>query len=144
MHSNSELGTPDADITRLNSFLRGELAAVEAYDQALSRIDDVQLEGPLRQARASHVRRADLIDQRIRVLRGKPAGSSGLWGGLARLVEAGAAAFGVRSAIAALEEGEHRGQKDYRVNLRGLSAATRTFVARTVLPEQLRTYELLS
>jgi hypothetical protein len=144
MQTNTDRRTPHADIAQLNSFLRGELAAVETYDQALSKIDDMQVKEPLRVARTSHERRASLIRQRILVLGGEPAESSGLWGGIAKLVEAGAAAFGTSPAIAALEEGEDRGRDDYRSDLGDLSLETRTFVSSTVLPEQLKTHDLMS
>jgi bacterioferritin (cytochrome b1) len=144
MHSNNQSEVNQTDVDQLNSFLRGELAAVETYDQALSKIDDRQLKKPLREVRASHDRRAYLIRQRILVLGGEPAASSGMWGGIAKLVEAGAAAFGVSPAIAALEEGEDRGRDGYRKELDDLSPETQAFVSDTVLPEQLRTHDMVS
>ena len=144
MYSNSQTGDDRSDVTQLNSFLRGELAAVETYDQALNKIDDARVEQPLREVRASHDRRAYLLRQRILVLGGEPAASSGVWGGIAKLVEGGAAAFGVSPAIAALEEGEDRGRDNYRSDLDDLSPETRSFVSNTVLPEQMRTHEMVS
>jgi len=143
MHSNNQTEVNQTDVDQLNSFLRGELAAVETYDQALSKIEDRQLKKPLREVRASHDRRAYLIRQRILVLGGEPVASAGMWGGIAKLVEAGAAAFGVSPAIAALEEGEDRGRDGYRKELDDLSPETQAFVSDTVLPEQLRTHDMV-
>lgn len=133
-----------SDVDQLNSFLRGELAAVETYDQALNRIDDLQVTQPLREVRASHGRRADLLRQRIMGLGGEPSTGSGVWGSFAKLVEGSASVFGVASAIAALEEGEDHGRDDYRADLHGLSNETQTFVTRSIVPEQLRTHEVVS
>jgi uncharacterized protein (TIGR02284 family) len=142
MHSNNQSAN-QADVAHLNSFLRGELAAVETYDQALARIDDADIRDPLREVRASHDRRASLLRQRILVLGGEPASSAGVWGGVAKLVEAGAAMFGVSPAVAALEEGEDRGRDTYRSDLRDLSPETQAFVSSAVLPEQLKTHDVV-
>lgn len=144
MYSNIESNINQKDVDQLNSFLRGELAAVETYDQALSKIDDGQLKKPLREARASHDRRADLLRLRIVKLGGEPASSSGVWGGFAKLVEGSAAVFGVSPAVAALEEGEDHGRNDYRADLHDLSPETQTFLSSDILPEQQRTHDLLS
>jgi len=142
MYSN-DFSTNKADVNQLNSFLRGELSAVETYDEALARIDDAQVREPLREARASHDRRAYLLRQRILVLGGEPVSSSGVWGSFAKLVAAGAAMIGVSPAVAALEEGEDRGRDDYRADLHDLSPETQNFVSRDVLPEQLRTHDVV-
>lgn len=136
--------TTKHDIDQLNSFLRGELSAVETYDQALDKIEDNRINDSLREVRQSHDRRADLLRQRIVQLGGEPASGSGLWGGFVKLVEGGAATFGVSSAIAVLEEGEDHGRDDYRADLKELAPETRTFIANSILPEQLRTHQVMS
>lgn len=142
MYTNNR-SAKSADVNQLNSFLRGELAAVETYDQALARIDDAEIREPLREARASHDRRASLLRQRILVLGGEPASSSGVWGSFTKLVEGGAAMFGVSPAIAALEEGEDHGRDDYRADLHELSPETQSFLTSAVLPEQLKTHDVV-
>ncbi|HXS17669.1 MAG TPA: DUF2383 domain-containing protein [Polyangiaceae bacterium] len=144
MHTNNQSNGEKKDVDYLNSFLRGELAAVETYDQALNKIDDVQIEQPLRDVRASHDRRVDLLRERILGLGGEPVSSSGIWGGIAKLVQGSANAFGVSPAIAALEEGEDRGRDDYRADLQELSPETQKFVSKTILPEQMRTHDVVS
>lgn len=143
MQSNIQSKTSH-DVDQLNSFLRGELSAVETYDQALGKIDDTRLQTSLRDVRESHDRRVDLLRQRIVQLGGEPASSSGIWGGFVKLVEGGAAAFGTSSAIAALEEGEDHGRDDYRADLKELAPETRSFISTSILPEQLRTHQVMS
>ena len=122
-------------VDQLNSFLRGELSAVETYQQAIGRLPSSVNRGLLEECRRSHQRRAGLLAQEIQRLGGEPAKSSGAWGAFAKLVEGGAQVFGESMAIAALEEGEDHGRDDYQRDLADLEPAARTFVEQYVLPE---------
>lgn len=132
------------DINKLNSFLRGEISAVETYDQCLEKVGTDHIATQLRALRASHVRRAQLLTARVRMLGGEPAVESGLWGSVAKLLEGSARVFGERAAISALEEGEDHGLADYRRELSKLSPVQRQFVEAELLPEQERTHAVLS
>lgn len=136
--------TPTSTIERLNDYLRGELASVETYDLALSKIKDSELTGPLQQIRDSHDRRVKLLREKIRVLGGEPAHSSGVWGAFARAIQRGADLLGHRVALAALEEGEDQGKKRYSRHLDELASAEREFVERELASEQQRTHDLAS
>jgi hypothetical protein len=81
---------------------------------------------------------------RIAMLGGDPVDDSGVWGGFAKLVQGGAQLFGKNAAIAALEQGEDIGKKDYSQDLDKLTPETRTFVTSELLPEQQRTHDALS
>lgn len=134
------------DIDHLNSFLRGELAAAETYEQA---IDKVRRENPdiavqLTRCKESHDRRAEALRREVRRLGGKPSASSGPWGSFVRLVEGGAKMFGTKAAIDVLEEGEDHGRNDYTRDLKDLDESERTFVEQQILPEQLETHRVMS
>jgi demethoxyubiquinone hydroxylase (CLK1/Coq7/Cat5 family) len=128
----------------LNSFLRGEISAVETYRQALEKIDTAPLRAELQDCLRSHETRVSLLKSRILSLGGAPASSSGAWGSFAKLVEGGAKMFGEKAAISALEEGEDHGRDDYRRDLQKLDLADRPFIASQVLPEQERTHQTIS
>ena len=98
----------------LNSFLRGEIAAVETYRQALDKVNDVQARMQLEQCHASHQHRVDLLKTRIIELGGEPSQGLGTWGAFAKAAEASAAALGERAAIDVLEEGEDHGSRTIR------------------------------
>lgn len=133
------------DLDLMNSFLRGELSAVETYDQALEKLaDEPSIAGILRECRDSHARRVSTLKREIARLGGEASDDSGIWGGFAKLVEGGAKAFGKKAAIAALEEGEDHGRDDYQRELRELGPEAREFVESKLLPEQLRTHDELS
>src|SRR5439155_20827476 len=98
----------------LNTFLRGELSAVETYRQALERLASSSWATELLENKRSPEQRVEMLRNQIIRLGGKPADDSGPWGGFAKLVEGGAKLFGEKAAIAALEEGEDHGLKLYR------------------------------
>jgi len=113
----------------LNSYLRGELAAVETYRMALDKLDkNSTARTELEACKRSHEERVAMLREHILRLGGSPATSSGPWGVLARAVEGGARAFGDKTAIAALEEGEDHGVRDYRDDLDRIAPEVREVV----------------
>jgi uncharacterized protein (TIGR02284 family) len=134
----------DATVEALNTYLRGELSAVETYKQAVDKIDDEFLRASLNELSVSHEQRVGLLRGRIESLGGEPAKSSGVWGGFAKVVEGGAKIFGVKAALAALEEGEDHGLKMYRDDLDGKDASLQAFVLNELLPAQQRSHDEMS
>jgi hypothetical protein len=131
-------------IDTLNSFLRGEISAVETYRQAIEKLSDQPEASTLEDCRRSHERRVSLLTTEILRLGGEPAEGSGLWGAFAKLVEGGAKLFGAKAAIAALEEGEDHGRDDYKRDVPKLEPDARSFVQQQLVPEQLRTHQTMS
>ena len=131
-------------VEQLNSFLRGEISAVETYRQAMGKVDDVRARTQLEQCQLSHQRRVDLLKMRILQLGGEPSQGSGAWGAFAKIAEGGAAAFGDKAAIDVLEEGEDHGLKDYQTHLAALDTDARIFVENELLPAQQQTHRALS
>jgi hypothetical protein len=131
-------------IEQLNSFLRGEISAVETYRQALEAVNDALARTQLELCHVSHQHRVDVLRTRIIELGGEPVQSSGAWGAFAKAAEGSAAALGEQAAIDVLEEGEDHGLKDYQKRLKDLDVTSRTFVAQELLPEQERTHRTLS
>ena len=129
---------------KLNSFLRGEISAVETYRQALDKLKTSAHRPTLEECQRSHEYRVQLLRQEIRRRGGTPAESSGPWGAFAKLVEGGAKLFGEKAAVAALEEGEDHGRDDYKRDLKDLDAQGRSFVEQNLLSEQLRTHQAMS
>jgi hypothetical protein len=131
-------------VDKLNSFLRGELSAVETYRQAIEKLADKPEAPMLNDCMRSHEMRAQLLAEEIRRRGGEPAQGSGPWGAFAKLVEGGATAFGEKAAIAALEEGEDHGRNDYQRDADELEADAQSFVRTQLVPEQLRTHQAMS
>jgi demethoxyubiquinone hydroxylase (CLK1/Coq7/Cat5 family) len=133
------------DVDQLNSFLRGELAAVETYAIAL---DHLKLESTARSrldaCLRSHEQRVEWLKERILHLGGRPAAGAGAWGAVTRAIEASASAFGDRAAIAALEQGEDHGLRDYKEDVVKLDERAKDLVLERLLPEQQQTHRVIS
>jgi len=134
----------DQTIDQLNSFLRGELSAVETYRQALSSVQDAPHRSTLELCSRSHQTRAALLREEVQRRGGTPADDSGAWGTFVKAVEGAAGTFGEKSAIAALEQGEDHGRDDYRRDIKKLDPTARELIETRVLPEQLRTHDAIS
>lgn len=128
----------------LNSLLRGEISSVETYTQALSKIQDLQIQAQLEDCRASHLHRAQALKTKIQELGGRASEGSGVWGAFSKLVEGGAKVFGMKAAISALEQGEDFGKKDYQTALPKLAPELRSFVEAQLWPEQEKTHQIVS
>jgi uncharacterized protein (TIGR02284 family) len=127
-------------VNSLNSLLRGELSAVETYRQAIDKVTDLQARTQLQDAERSHALRVSKLRTRITQLGGQPADSSGPWGAFAKLVEGGAKLFGDKAAVAALEQGEDHGLKDYREESAKLDPESRRIIEQELMPEAERTH----
>jgi uncharacterized protein (TIGR02284 family) len=134
----------EKSIDTLNGFLRGEMSAVETYDQAIERLKTSEARMQLEECKRSHEQRVQRLRQHIALLGGEPSESSGPWGAFTKLFEGGAKTFGERAAIAALEEGEDHGLRLYRDDVEKLDASSRQLVEMDLLPAQERTHRSLS
>ena len=136
--------TPSSEIDQLNSFLRGEISAVETYRQVIDRLGSLPEAAELRDCMRSHEHRVMRLREEIQRRGGSPAESSGPWGAFVKMLEGGARAFGTKAAIAMLEQGEDHGRNDYQRDLASLSREGRILVEQYLLPEQLRTHAVIS
>lgn len=133
------------NIDQLNSFLRGEISAVETYRIALDKLAiDSLARGRLDACRQSHAERVAVLRAKILALGGKPADGSGPWGAMTKAIEAGAAVLGDVSAVDMLEAGEDHGLRDYREDLSKLGADARDIVTTQLLPQQENTHRTMS
>jgi hypothetical protein len=75
---------------------------------------------------------------------GTPAKGSGPWGTFAKIVEGTAKTLGEKAAVAALEEGEDHGLKDYQADVDDLDPDCRQIVVSHLIPQQQQTHDRLS
>ncbi|MFE8596530.1 DUF2383 domain-containing protein [Archangium violaceum] len=132
------------DVETLNSFLRGEISAVETYRQAIGRLSDERLRSHLEDCMQDHEHRVGAIRERVEKLGGTPVEGSGVWGAFAKLMQGGATLLGDKTAIQALEEGEDHGLADYQRDMDKTHGEARRFVRMELLPSQKRTHERMS
>jgi len=132
-----------ATISTLNGLLRGELSAVETYNQAIKQLAQEPIRA-LVENRDDHARRVGVLTQQVTIVGGNPETSSGVWGSFAKLVEKSASLAGRKAIIAALEEGEDRGLADYRKASDTLDASSRRVVDTDLLPAQKHSHARMS
>lgn len=132
------------NVDQLNSFLRGEISAVETYQQALGALKTAACAEKLSECMQSHEQRVAILTDEILKLGGEPSKSSGPWGAFAKIVEGGAAAIGEKAAIYALEEGEDHGNSDYKADVDKLEGESRIVVEQRVVPLQLKSHAKMS
>jgi uncharacterized protein (TIGR02284 family) len=101
----------------LNGLLRGEVAATETYQQALTKVGNEPRATELRRIHEEHRAAANELRQHIHGHGGQPDQGSGAWGAWAKTVEGSAKIFGNAAAVKALKEGEEHGVKDYEAAL---------------------------
>ncbi len=136
--------TTQADaIKQLNTFLRGELSAVETYDQVLKKLPGEEIP-ELILNRDCHSRRTKLLANAILAKGGTPETGSGAWGALAQAATGSAKLFGRSAMISILEEGEDRGLADYRTAVGVGDEEVRQLVGVDLLPAQKRTHGRMS
>ena len=110
----SELkSTSSNDIEALNSLLRGELSAVETYDQAREKFTHQPYVQVLDRVREEHRDSVAVLRGKIRDCGGEPSESSGPWGTFAQAVTGTAKVMGPVSVLATLKHGEEHGISEY-------------------------------
>jgi demethoxyubiquinone hydroxylase (CLK1/Coq7/Cat5 family) len=139
------MATPNQDVLgKLNSFLRGEISAVETYKQAIDKIKDPAVRAQLQTCEQDHEKRIQLLRDRITSLGGKPDQGSGAWGVWAKLLQGGGDLLGEKTALSTLEQGEDHGLNDYRKDLDALDSDTRSWVESNILPKAEQTHGTMS
>lgn len=131
--------TNEVVVSNLNNLLWGEISAVETYSQAIKRLTNQRVDD-LVANRNCHSRRTALLRSHIIQHGGIPDDTSGMWSGIAKLVEKGASLIGTRSVINALEEGEDRGVVRYR-NPGEMDPSSIQLIDTVLLARQLETHE---
>lgn len=123
-------------VDTLNELLRGEISAVETYQQAMDKIGNDPGAAELRQIHDEHRSAANALRLHIRDHNGTPDHGSGAWGAWAKAVTGVAKLFGNTAALKALKEGEEHGIKSYETALedKELPEECKTLI-RTLLPQ---------
>lgn len=101
------------DIDALNALLRGEVAAVETYDQVIAKFAGQSQAVELQRLRNEHTESAAVLRERVRHFGGDPAEGSGLWGKLTAAITGTAKVFGPAAALGVLKQGEEYGIGQY-------------------------------
>jgi hypothetical protein len=104
------------EIDRLNRLLRGEMSAVETYDQAIAKFSDPAYQThatTLRRIRDDHQNVVGMLRSRVTTYGGEPSEGSRPWGTFATTVTGTAKLLGPQTTLSALSQGEKHGIEEY-------------------------------
>jgi rubrerythrin len=133
-------------IDTLVSFFQEELAAVQVYEQALSKLEHARARDKLRDLGRDHARRAQLLRERLELLGRTPPDTQGRGTGFSKLSHLGSNDLGVstQSVVQSLAEGEEYELQDYVNKLDRLDEESRRFVEEQLLAAQRQTHAAAS
>lgn len=137
--------TTQHGIAICNKLLRGELAAVETYGQAIMKYDTSPEADELRRIRLEHSKSARILTDNVRAMGGYPTPDSGAWGLFVSAVQGAANLLGEESALESLKQGEELGKQDYENAIRDQDVPEdfRTLIRTELLPPLIRHIEIL-
>lgn len=129
--------TGSYDIEYVNAILRGELAAIETYDQTLEKFKGQLTSTDLIRIRDEHKAHVAALSAHVAKFGGTPSTSSGPWGSFTTALTGVAKLIGPETALAALKQGEQHGLEQYEKALqhKDLPEETVTAIRTKLLPE---------
>jgi len=107
--------TPDpSEAEALNRILRGEISAVEAYNQILEKINTEPEKTRLMEFKKFHEEQVQHWKQQVKSRGVEPDTDSGPWGYVVKTFVGAAKILGENPTLAVLEQGEDYGLSEYR------------------------------
>jgi len=132
---------PEMKARYANKILRGELAAVEAYNQVIESFfsEPGAPIATLRQLRDEHQSSCESLRRLVENIGEEPAEESGTWGATVAALVNVRSLFGKDQALRVLKTGEEHGLKQYREMLEyELNDRERIIIRDVLLPRQVR------
>lgn len=137
----------DKEATQLDDLVRGEQAAMKAYDQLLSDTKDEKMKAKLQMIRKDH---ENAVSKLSKYVAGKKdllgdTEDAGAWGTFAKTWTKGGQLMGNKTALKALQQGEEHGINEYKEALKDdtLSAELKKAIQSELLPAQQKHIEAL-
>lgn len=148
----SNMNTPTAkpandEATQLDDLMRGEMAALKAYDQALKDVKDKNQRAKLEAIRKDHEKAISVMSKYVA---GKPdliedTSKAGPWGTFAEAWTKTRSLTGNEGALKALRQGEEHGINEYQEALEddSINKELRNKIRAELLPNQKKHIETL-
>ena len=130
------MNTDETCILVCNKLLRGELSAIETYEQALEKFTDPGVREKLTKILSEHRESAVALKSHVQEMQATPSTDSGAWGTFAQAVEGTAKLFGEAAGLLALKEGEKHGIREYEdaLNDEGVMSSIKSTIRETLRP----------
>lgn len=126
-----------ADTEYVNSIIRGELAAIDTYDQVIEKFAGQLQSSDLITIRDHHKAHVSSLEEHVRKGGVEPSKSSGPWGTFTTTLTGVAKLVGPETALGVLKTGEVHGITQYEkaVESKDLLEETQTLIRTKLLPE---------
>lgn len=98
----------------INEILRGEISALESYEQIFSKIESDAEKKRLNEFRNEHLAAIDFWKNQAKMQGAVPDSDSGIWGKAVEAFVGTSKLFGNTTALKALKEGEEHGLNNYK------------------------------
>ncbi|MCO4753746.1 MAG: DUF2383 domain-containing protein [Bacteriovoracaceae bacterium] len=123
---------------KLNEVVRGEISAVETYNQILEKFSGDTKAAPISDMKNDHNQAISKLQAKLHTQGETASTDSGAWGTVAKTVMGSAKLFGDKSALKALKEGEEHGEKLYNelLSCNDLPQDVANIVQSELLPKQ--------
>ncbi len=128
--------TTDQTIDTCNELLRGEIAAIETYTQAIDKIDSDAPDNVLERIRGVHQENAFKLHKLVIESGAEPTIGSGTWGGFDQALEDSDKLVGESPALKILQTGEANGISQYENALANedVHETAKTLIRRALMP----------
>jgi len=134
----------ESEVAHLTSLFSSEVALVEAYNEAIQHVKDIDLIGPLEECRDSHAERVAQLRERLKSMAIYPKETGGFWSGFTKILEASASMLSDRAAMAVLHEEEEKITRQYLTAAQYLDPYSYRMVERILMPAQRETERSLN
>lgn len=123
-------------VEALNQIVRGEVSAIEAYEQVLEKIKSSPERDRLREFLTTHLKNREYWERQVQMEAIVPDTQSGPWGFVVQAFVGAAKLFGNTSTLMALKQGEEYGLKEYRQLLENpeIDAEDKRYISRVIIP----------
>jgi uncharacterized protein (TIGR02284 family) len=139
--------TTSQEPTQLDDLIRGEMAAMEAYDVALKDVKDKNQKSKLQKIRNEHEKNISILSKfvasKTELL--EDTSDSGPWGEFAKAWTKTRSFVDNEGALKALRQGEEHGVKEYKEALedKSINAQLKDTIRKQMLPNQEKHIETL-
>lgn len=124
----------------LNEILRGEISAVEAYEQVLEKVNKAPETYRLREFHDDHEEACRFWREQLQLRGSLPSQSSSIWGTVVEAFVGASKLLGEETALQALKNGEEHGLNEYKKLLESkeLSSLQKNMIKERFIPMQER------
>ncbi|NCN27181.1 DUF2383 domain-containing protein [bacterium] len=120
----------------LTNIFQGELAAVNAYETVIAKVDQEPVAKRLRDIKSQHEKASQLLKGWLQLEGQSTPKDAGTWGSFTKSLTKASSVLGEYSALAILKQGEEHGRRKYKelLSKADLTRSVREAISTQMLP----------